>query len=519
MPRQISNAGASLSLSASASSSATTTTAAGTTATAKKAFLLAAVCASLSSNQHAADAFAVPPLLSSARRSSSSFWKAPSSSSSTAVVVSSSPNDDREYFFTAPTPQRQRQLSNNNNNNNNNNGAIDTTATAKTFAKRSNSNTIKSAEQSELERMGVADRAHRDNDDIDPEFLESITTQASSVPQTTLSVLSSSTPAATPAAPPTAVAAAVPMNVDGNGTGALMNRSHAAGGAHAPLMVTSYNPRDYPIDSGRDGMHAPKISTTKQPLSRSNDDIVDPTRPGVRLVRYKVQSQQQQQQQEPSQGPTRSETNLVLASALVKNNNNNNNNANANANTNTNNNNNNNNNQDGTQSRTLAARPNHKPRRILIKKPKTPPATTITTPTTTAIARYSYNGPDIDSTTDHDGMETPAVQQKRNRMLKLRTANLVRYNGASQQQRLETPAAPADHSNSNNNSNTTTEQQPPPTETKQKKAQKDGGRKTLADDVGYANRYTGLTDFTLAKKTGLAVNKPISLWVERDKFL
>ena len=78
----------------------------------------------------------------------------------------------------------------------------------------------------------------------------------------------------------------------------------------------------------------------------------------------------------------------------------------------------------------------------------------------------------------------------------------MRYNGASQQEQM-------------------TQQDPDEDE-----IEKDGtyddyqkGRKTLVEDLGYANRYTGPSDFNLAKKTGLTVNKPISLWVERDKFL
>jgi len=104
-----------------------------------------------------------------------------------------------------------------------------------------------------------------------------------------------------------------------------------------------------------------------------------------------------------------------------------------------------------------------------------------------------YNGPDVEDTTDFDGMEKASVKKKRNRVLDLKKANLVRYQGFSQQKRLEETAEPEETRNQQ--------------------------RKTLAEDVGYANRYTGLTDYSLAKKTGLAVNKPISLWVERDKFL
>ena len=117
-----------------------------------------------------------------------------------------------------------------------------------------------------------------------------------------------------------------------------------------------------------------------------------------------------------------------------------------------------------------------------------------------------YNGPDIEDSTDHDGMELPHVQKNRNRELKLKRANLVMYNGESQQKRL-TEEVPNDTNGDAIEKSVTTE------DDHQK------GRKTLVEDVGYANRYTAMSDYNLARKTGLAVNKPISLWVERDKFL
>ena len=113
-----------------------------------------------------------------------------------------------------------------------------------------------------------------------------------------------------------------------------------------------------------------------------------------------------------------------------------------------------------------------------------------------------YNGPDVEDATDFDGMELDSVKKKRNRELNLKRSNLVRYNGESHQERyMEKP--PEDDEIGKNG-----------TENDHHK-----GRKTLVEDPGYANRYAGPSDFNLAKKTGLAVNKPVGLWVERDKFL
>mmetsp|Transcript_7602 Transcript_7602/g.18961 ORF Transcript_7602/g.18961 Transcript_7602/m.18961 type:complete len:421 (-) Transcript_7602:735-1997(-) len=397
----------------------------------KKALFLAAVCASLSANT---DAFAVP----SGRQLFSV-----KQCSSTAVL--SSPNDDQGQFFKAPTPRDE---------------AIDTTATVKASAKGSMK--VISAERRELERMEVADDPRDDDyydyddDDDDDEFLDSITTQASPSPVT---VPQNQSPHTSPQPQPQAV----PMNVDGNGTGALMNRSHAAGGANAPLMVTSNKPRHYPIDSGRDRMQAPKSKTE--------------IRPGVRLVRYQNPSVSAAPKSPPTNSlkaveePTKR---LILASSLAKNNE-----SKSTIRNSSNSSNKNNSNQN--------EKPVKKTRRLRAK------------PKSRSLIRY--NTENVDETTDHDGMETPEVQQKRDRVLKANKSNLVRYSGTSQQKRLETPT-------------TEPETQQAATEEDHQK-----GRKTLADDVGYANRYTGLTDFNLAKKTGLAVNKPISLWVERDKFL
>lgn len=234
------------------------------------------------------------------------------------------------------------------------------------------------------------------------------------------------------------------MDVDGNGTGALMNRSHTAGGVDAPLMVTTHKTRAFPIDSGKEGMAAQDTKARTRP--KNGIEPYDPTRPKTRLVRYKLPPQQKQNGAlQPKEEPT---TKFVLASSLAANNNN------------------------GKLAKAIQSQ--EKPK---LSGPKL----------------VRYNGPDVEDTTDFDGMEKASVKKKRNRVLDLKKANLVRYQGFSQQKRLEETAEPEETRNQQ--------------------------RKTLAEDVGYANRYTGLTDYSLAKKTGLAVNKPISLWVERDKFL
>jgi hypothetical protein len=243
------------------------------------------------------------------------------------------------------------------------------------------------------------------------------------------------------------------MDVDGNGTGAMMKRSPASGGVDATLMANNQS-LSFPIDSGKEGMQA--RDTRARTRKSSNDGIIDRAQPKTRLVRYSLP---------PSDGLEATQgrmlKKLVLASASSKN---------------------------GTSSE--------------LTRPQQPPKGQMQ-PQKTRLVRY--NGPDVEDSTDHDGMELPSVQKNRNRQLQLKRANLVMYNGASQQKRL-TEEVPNDI-NGDEIGNSITE------DDHQK------GRKTLVEDLGYANRYTGLSDNNLARKTGLAVNKPISLWVERDKFL
>lgn len=241
------------------------------------------------------------------------------------------------------------------------------------------------------------------------------------------------------------------MNVDGNGTGALMRRSPAAGGVNPALMAT--NPYlAYPIDSGKDGMQAHDTRVrTRTPATPPNNGAVDVGQPKTRLVRYSLPTTDPL---EPKQTPPPGKK-LVLAPVTNK----------------------------SAMNSELA-----RPQKSQVK------------PSQPRLVRY--NGPDVEHSTDYDGMELSSVKKKRNRELNLKRSNLVRYNGASQQEQM-------------------TQQDPDEDEIEKDGTEDDHqkGRKTLVEDLGYANRYTGPSDFNLAKKTGLTVNKPTSLWVERDKFL
>lgn len=246
---------------------------------------------------------------------------------------------------------------------------------------------------------------------------------------------------------------AITMDVDGNGTGALMKRSPTAGGVHAPLMAT--NPSlAFPIDSGKEGMQA---KDTREKTRKSlNDGIINRAEPQRRLVRYNLPPSKE----ETKQGNTRKS--LVLAPASIKN---------------------------GMNGKLAPPRPKS-------PNPLQPPKPRL----------VLYNGPDVEDSTDHDGMELGSVSKNRNKGIELQRANLVRYNGASQLKRL-TEKVPHNNDSDGDGDENSTE------EIHQK------NRKTLLEDPGYANRYTELSDSNLARKTGLMVNKPISLWVERDKFL
>ncbi len=369
-----------------------------------KTLLLAAVCASLTPST---SAFTVGPIHGPAHVTTS-----PSTAQIGSSALASSPNDE-DYFFTAP-PQSQE-----------NDDDDDDNVDLETKAMTSSDSGMISAEQTELETMEIAED---EDDDVEEDLLS------------TSSVVGSIS--STPSPAPT-----LSMDVDGNGTGALMKRSPAAGGVDPALMAT--NPfLAYPIDSGKDGMQA--HHTRVRTRTPSNGGVVDNGQPKTRLVRYSLPTTDPL---EPKQIPNGKK--LVLAPVTNK----------------------------SAMNSELA-----RPQKSQVK------------PSQPRLVRY--NGPDVEDSTDFDGMELASVKKKRNRELYLKRSNLVRYNGVSQQEQMPEKVPDEDESGKEG------------TENYHRK-----GRTTLVEDIGYANRYAGPSDFNLAKKTGLAVNKPVSLWVERDKFL
>jgi len=392
----------------------------------------------------------------------------PTSTTRSSSLLSSS-NNNQVYFFQAPsssssTTQQQQEQQQHVEENYNTKTSGTTTTTR--------NNGMVSAEQRELESMEVAtddNSKNNDNDDSDPKeggLPTSVSSSFRSSLRKSLRVSSSSSSSSSRTTQQ-AAAAAAPMDVDGNGTGALMNRSHTAGGPNAPLMVTSYKPKAYPIDSGKDGMDMQTMQTSLQ-------------QDGTRLVRYNFPPLLK-----PKQEPTPRTAKLVLASAL-------------------------------------AAAKNNDGKLAKVTKQ----------PTALAVQKFEYeyyngyNGPDVEDATDYDGMETTnskmalakqqqPKQRNRDRRLQPKKVNLVRYQSSfyNNNNNNKHGNCDDDHGDDNNYQS----------QQRQRRPQRGGARNSqsysLANDPSYSNRYMGPTDFTLAKKTGLAVNKPISLWVERDKFL
>lgn len=376
--------------------------------------LLAAVCASLTPST---SAFTVSgpgrqPLhlvsgASSLQQNDSTSTSPPSS------ALRSSPNDDVHFFTAATQPSDDES---------------DEKTNTRTISESSNG--MVSTEQAELESMKVAKTKTEEKED-----LLSTTSVAAAAAASSIAV----------AAPKTAIF----MDVDGNGTGALMKRSPAAGGADAPLMAT--NPSlAFPIDSGKEGLQA---ETTRDRTRKSLvDEIIDRARPKTRLVRHSLPPSESSKQ-----GPNKKS--LAPASATSK------------------------------------------TGMIELTRPQSQKPDPRLQPPKTKLVRF--NGPDVEDSTDYEGMELASVKRNRDRQLKLQRANLVRYKGVSHQKQLTEEVA--NHNSDIDGSGTEDDHQ--------------RNRKNLVEDPGYANRYTGLSDFNLARKTGLIVNKPISLWVERDKFL
>merc|ERR1712166_1211930 len=114
-----------------------------------------------------------------------------------------------------------------------------------------------------------------ENDEVDEEEV------AVAPPPTTISTASTSTSTSTTAL------SSDPMGVDGNGTGALLKRSHTSGGKDGSLMVTSNKRLAYPIDSGKDGMEANDTKRKTQSSSSSNSKALQfQQQTGPSLVRH-----------------------------------------------------------------------------------------------------------------------------------------------------------------------------------------------------------------------------------------
>jgi len=122
-----------------------------------------------------------------------------------------------------------------------------------------------------------------------------------------------------------------------------------------------------------------------------------------------------------------------------------------------------------------------------------------------------YNGPDLEqNTTDYDGMETVATRQQRQQARHVSESKLVMYTP---------PPTPPTPDNNTNHNNDPTNHHKKQKQNQQEQQQQQQHRPTLTQDIKYSIQYIEKTDFTMARKTGLAVNKPISLWIERDTFL
>jgi len=397
---------------------------------------------------------------------------------STSLTLSSSlhdDDDDNEYFFTAPDFTAEE--------------TIDHSKTISTIDTKDTNNdlNIASREQSELESMTVNDKEHEHQEPQrgEEEGQTTMTTSTTTTnidtertkTATTTSPCSPSTLSTTEVTAPSSSVSSIPnsmsMDVDGNGTGGLMKRSHTGGGTgtDATLMVTSMKTLAFPIDSGKDGMEADdtkrrtRTTQTTNTASEGTDKVT-----GMRLVRYTSSN---------SNLPTSKAKLLAASSAAMI----------------------------TTTTKKL----------VLAPAGTTGTGTTggsgggsamitkvnnanngIVTNSNSRLIRY--NGPDLDDTTDYDGMEKVSTRNQRQREIQLSESNLVMYN----------PTTNPDNKNNNDDQNNNNNNE---------KQQKQKHRPTLTKDIRYSIQYIEKTDFTMARKTGLAVNKPISLWIERDKFL
>jgi len=437
-------------------------------------------------------------------------------STSLSLSLSSSLNDDdHEYFFTAPDLTAEE--------------TIDHTKTkAKTTTHTTDTKidlaTIASREQNELESMIVNDKEHIQQQEPQREEEEGGQTVTTVMATTTTSMTNSDTApittatkvaATTTTTAPSSVSNSIPnsmsisMDVDGNGTGGLMKRSHTGGGTgtDATLMVTSMKTLAFPIDSGKDGMEANDTKrrtrtteTTTQTTNTASDGTGTGT--GMRLVRYTSNNSNSN-----SNVPSSKSKSLVASAATMS--------------------------KTTTTTKKLVLAPAGTTTRrgttgtgthhgttggggggsAIITKAKDKNTVTNGIVTNSNSRLVRYNGPDLDDTTDYDGMETVSTRNQRQQEIQLSDSKLVMYNPT-------TPPPDNNYDKSNNNIDpTNNNNKKKKNDEKQQKQKQKHHRPTLTQDIKYSIQYIEKTDFTMARKTGLAVNKPISLWIERDTFL
>ena len=262
------------------------------------------------------------------------------------------------------------------------------------------------------------------------------------------------------------------MGVDGNGTGALLKRSHTSGGKDGSLMVTSNKRLAYPIDSGKDGMEANDTKRKTQSSSSNSKALQFQQQTGTRLVRHNL-SPPSSSSSEESPPQQQQQSKLVFAPAAQ---------APANGNSN------------GATGGTTGG--------VTTKAANSSGSGSFHQTNMHKTKLVRYNGPDLDNTTDYDGMELSSSKKQRQKEIQLSKKHLVLYSPPD-------PLSAENENDSDEKNNNDEENQ----------KQKQQHRPALSKDIHYSDKYVERTDYTMARKTGLAVNKPISLWVERDKFL
>ena len=327
-----------------------------------------------------------------------------------------------------------------------------------------------------------------------------------------------SLPPPTPSKATSTTASSAIMGVDGNGTGALMKRSHTAGGKEAPLMVTSYQRSAYPIDSGKEGMDRDPLVGEEKAMTIKKKAIVRATSKPTPVA--------------PAPTPTLSSSTTAASSstkrlvrfALTPP-------------------------SSSTTSSSSATTVNNTKKKLVL-----PPAAegggiakkdtgAITRRKTTTTANHAnanintynnsagvgsvsggkklirYNGPDVEDTLDYDGMETPLAKEQRQNSIQSSKTNLILYENQQQQKQQQQQQRLNDTDDDEYDEDDDNDDEIDEDEDNDDDEEREQQRATLTKDLRYYTRFVEPTDSSLAKKTGLTVNKPVSLWTERDKFL